>query len=104
MTTKNLNKGLVSILTEQYESDYTENLPYPIRYILHDNRFGQDIVWEIRQKIEPETFKQVLRNYFIARRDQIEYETDIFKASPRVPHGQHDRADPDAGDFLAGDV
>ena len=80
MTSKNLNKGEFSILTEQYLSDYAEDLPYPIRYILRDSLFQKDIVWEIRRRIDPQTFKLELRNYLAARRGTIEYETELFRA------------------------
>lgn len=55
-------------------------------------------MWEIRRRIDPQTFKLELRNYLAARRDKIGYETEIFRAYPRVSGAQRQRAAPDSGD------
>lgn len=76
MTTRNLNKTWRDVLFQQYEQDYAEDVPFPVRYLLNVPEHHQDLWWEIREKIEPGTFRQAIFAWYQATRntDNLTYE------------------------------
>ncbi|KAJ9298338.1 hypothetical protein DTO271G3_3943 [Paecilomyces variotii] len=83
MTTKNLNRTKIDIILGEYRADRAANAPHPIRYLLYDNKFREDIFYEIPHEVEPEALKRALNQYIRERSDKIEYQHEVFKAWPR---------------------
>lgn len=85
MTTRNLNKTWRDVLIQQYEQDLTENAPFPIRYLIHLPEHHKDLWWEIRERIEPNIFRQAIFAWYQATRgtDNLEYEDGHLKVTIR---------------------
>ncbi|KAJ5888276.1 hypothetical protein N7495_008317 [Penicillium taxi] len=77
MTSKNLNQTSSEIILAQFRTDRAAHSPYPIRYLLSDSEFWQDIFYEIPHAVA------ALDQYTRQRKHTIEYSHPVFKAWPR---------------------
>lgn len=90
MTSKNLNRTNIDIILTEYQKDHAACVPFPIRYLLFDRKFGRDIFYEIPQDIEPDLLKSALNQYVRERGTTIEYSHDVFQAWPRRSFQEED--------------
>ncbi|KAJ5888277.1 hypothetical protein N7495_008318 [Penicillium taxi] len=72
MTSKNLNRTRTDKILAEFKIDRAANSPYPIRYLLFDRKFNQDMFYEIPQDVEPETLKAALNQYTRERKKTID--------------------------------
>lgn len=83
MTTKNLNRTNRDIILSEYISDLATNASHPVRYLIFDKKFTQDIFYEIHQPVDPEVLKRALNQYIKERGNTIHYQNDVLKVWPR---------------------
>jgi hypothetical protein len=85
MTTRNMNKTWRDILIQQYEQDYADNAPFPIRYLINVPEHGHDLWWEIDSRIEPATFRQAILAWHLATRgiNNPAYEDENIRVTTR---------------------
>ena len=83
MTTRNLNKTRTKILLEAYTSDLSSGSEHPIRYLLFDRKFTQDLFYEIAQQVDIDTLKTAIVTYIRERGSEPSYQNDVLKVYPR---------------------
>ncbi|RAL14898.1 uncharacterized protein BO97DRAFT_403938 [Aspergillus homomorphus CBS 101889] len=97
MTSKNLNRTNIDIVLAEFKKDRAASVPFPIRYLLFDRKFRQDIFYEIPRDVEPDTLKRALNQYVRERGTTIEYSHDVFQAWPRCSSGEDEAPRSDSG-------
>jgi hypothetical protein len=87
MTSRNLNTTWRDILFKQYKEDYDADVPFPVRYLLHNDQWKKDLWYEIPREIDPDTFRKSILAFHRATRgtESPEYEGESIIVRPRVP-------------------
>lgn len=86
MTTRNLNKTWVDVILSQYKQDFSDGVPFPVRYLLHHPRHQADLFYEIPKPIDPKTFQKSIIdfNIYTRQRESVDFEDENLKVWKRV--------------------
>lgn len=86
MTTRNLNKTWLDVITAQYKQDFSDSVEFPIRYLLHNPLHKADLYYEIPYSVEPAVFKKSLIDFHIYTRAHgyQEFQDENIKVWKRV--------------------
>jgi hypothetical protein len=52
MTSRNLNQTWRDVVFNQYAADHADDVPFPVRYLIHASPWNMDIFIEIPAKID----------------------------------------------------
>jgi len=90
MTSRNLNTTWRDRLFRAYKEDYEADAPFPIRYLIQNERFKQDLWYEVATKIHPD---DVRRSFFASHKatkdkEDPEYEDANIKVHRKRAVGQ----------------
>lgn len=103
MTSRNLNTTWRDIIFKQYRQDHTDDVPFPIRYLLHNPTWKQDLWYEIPRKIDPDSFRRSIIAFHRTTRGTSSpiYSDENLSVRPRKPsttsQGQDPALEPETG-------
>ncbi|EEU39727.1 uncharacterized protein NECHADRAFT_100265 [Fusarium vanettenii 77-13-4] len=85
MTFRNLNETWRDVVFRTYAQDHQDDVPFPIKYLIHAPEWKRDILIEVPKKIDVKAYRHsVLKCTIDLRFQDPVYDDEYISVRPRV--------------------